>query len=58
MNEIYDFFCSEIHTRKFLDRYLAAALNVPLDPDTKRIKLIDDKGYVLTLDYFLKVKLW
>jgi hypothetical protein len=46
---------SEIHTRKFLDRYLAAALNVPLDPDTKRIKLIDDKGYVLTLDYFLKM---
>ena len=52
----HDIFSREIHTRECLDRYLAAALNIPLDPKTQRIKAIDDNAYVLTLDFFLKVR--
>ena len=45
----------EVHTRECLDRYLAAALSIPLDPETKHIRAIDNNAYVLTLDFFLKV---
>lgn len=35
--------------------YLSRALNVPLDPEKKRLTLIDDSNYILTLDFALKM---
>ena len=38
-----------------LDGFLSRALNVEPDENTKRISLIDDSAYVLTLDYTIKM---
>ena len=43
----------EMHSREFLDKYLSRALNVELKDG--RLRPIDDAGYVLTLDYTLKM---
>ena len=45
---------SEIHSRQVLDKYISKALDVPLD-SAGRLKPIDDCGYVLTLDYAVKM---
>ena len=42
-----------MHSREVLDKYLSRALNVELKDG--RLKPIDDAGYVLTLDYTLKM---
>ena len=42
-----------MHSRELLDRYLSRALNVELKDG--RLRPIDDAGYVLTLDYTLKM---
>ena len=44
---------SELATRKYLDKYLANALNLSLEDG--RLKAVDSQEYVLTLDYTLKV---
>ena len=43
----------EMHSREVLDKYLSRALNVELKDG--RLRPIDDAGYVLTLDYTLKM---
>ena len=43
----------KMHSRELLDKYLSRALNVQLKDN--RLKSIDDAGYVLTLDYTLKM---
>ena len=45
--------CREMHSRNLLDKYLSRALNVELIDG--RLKPVDDAGYVLTLDYALKM---
>lgn len=50
----YFIFSSDLHTRQWLDDYLSRALSVPLD-ENGLLKIIDDSGYVLTLDYTLKM---
>ena len=47
-------FHREMHTRQWLDDYLSRALNTPLDSNGL-LKIIDESGYVLTLDYCLKM---
>ena len=42
-----------MHSRELLDKYLSRALNVELKDG--RLRPIDDAGYVLTLDYTLKM---
>ena len=42
-----------MHSRELLDKYLSRALNIELN--NGRLKPIDDAGYVLTLDYTLKM---
>lgn len=42
-----------MHSRELLDKYLSRALNVELKDG--HLKPIDDSGYVLTLDYTLKM---
>ena len=42
-----------MHSRELLDKYLSRALNVELKDG--HLKPIDDAGYVLTLDYTLKI---
>ena len=53
-----------MYHRKVLDEYLARALSLPLSEVTevvatgtqyKKLKLVDDNNYVLTLDYALKM---
>ena len=44
---------SELAARKYLDKYLASALNLSLEND--KLKAVDEHQYVLTLDYTLKV---
>ena len=44
---------SELKSRDYLDKCLSSALNVPLK--NGRISAIDERKYVLTLDYTLKV---
>lgn len=46
---------SELYSRDWLDLYLSRALGVPLDPEKKRLTLIDDSNYILTLDFALKM---
>ena len=46
--------CRKLYDRGVLDGFLSRALNVELD-DSKRITLIDDSAYVLTLDYTIKM---
>ena len=45
---------SALRRRNYLDKYLSSALNVPLE--NNRLSAIDEKKYVLTLDYTLKVR--
>lgn len=61
----------ELYKREVLDKYLARALSLPLsvatktsivdanrqvtDTSYKRLKIIDDNNYILTLDYALKM---
>ena len=57
----------ELYERSTLDKYLAKALSLPLSEVTKRqvginkerlykrLKIIDENNYVLTLDYALKM---
>ena len=47
------FFHSELCSRELLDRYLSRALNVDLEDD--QLTAINDSGYVLTLDYAIKM---
>ena len=42
-----------MHSRNLLDKYISRALNVELNDG--RLKPVDDAGYVLTLDYALKM---
>ena len=44
---------SELYSRECLDYYLSRALNVKLEG--KRLRMIDDSNYVLTLDYVMKM---
>ena len=44
----------EMHSREVLDKYISRALDVKLDK-SGRLKLVDDAGYVLTLDYAVKM---
>ena len=44
---------SELSTRKYLDKYLASAFNLALE--NGRLKVVDSRQYVLTLNYTLKV---
>lgn len=46
--------CSELYSRVVLDNYLSRALSVRLNK-YGRLGLIDDSGYVLTLDYAIKM---
>jgi hypothetical protein len=46
--------CSKLYDRGVLDGFLSRALNVETDAD-KRITIIDDSAYVLTLDYTIKM---
>ena len=46
--------CSKLYNRGVLDGFLSRALNVETDDD-KRITIIDDSAYVLTLDYTIKM---
>ena len=46
--------CSKLYDRGVLDGFLSRALNVETDND-KRITIIDDSAYVLTLDYTIKM---
>ena len=46
---------SDLYSRDWLDLYLSRALGVPLDPEKKRLALIDDSNYILTLDFALKM---
>ena len=46
--------CRKLYDRDILDGFLSRALNVETDND-KRITLIDDSAYVLTLDYTIKM---
>ena len=61
-------YCRKLYERSTLDKYLAKALSLPLSEVTevvqvgmnketryKRLKIIDDNNYVLTLDYALKM---
>ena len=50
---IYFFFHSTIHSRKYLDEYLSRALGVRLTNGS--LMLIDKLNYVLTLDYAVKM---
>ena len=43
-----------LYTRDVLDKYLSRALNIPLSRE-ERLSPIDEKQYVLTLDYTLKM---
>ncbi len=43
-----------MHSREVLDAYLSRALNVPLD-DNGHLAPVDECGYVLTLDYTIKM---
>ena len=54
MTKIYNI-CRKLYDRGVLDGFLARALNVEPDEKTKRISLIDDSAYVLTLDYTIKM---
>lgn len=49
----FDF--SELYSRDWLDLYLSRALGVPLDLEKKRLTLIDESNYILTLDFALKM---
>ena len=44
----------DLYTRDVLDKYLSRALNIPLSKD-HRLSPIDERQYVLTLDYTLKM---
>ena len=45
--------CRELYSRSLLDAYISRALGVPLKDG--RLSPIDEKHYVLTLDYSLKM---
>ena len=45
--------CSELYSRGVLDSFLSRALNIELE--NKRLALIDESNYVLTLDYTIKM---
>ena len=45
---------SDLYSRAVLDKYLSRALGVPLSKDG-RLSPIDERQYVLTLDYTLKM---
>ena len=45
--------CRDLHSRHVLDDYLSRALNIELE--NKRLALIDESDYVLTLDYTIKM---
>ena len=44
---------SEVYSRDVLDSFLSRALNVELE--NKRLGIVDDSAYVLTLDYTIKM---
>ena len=46
-------YCSELYSRKVLDRYLSRALDLELH--NGKLALIDNSKYVLTLDYAVKM---
>ena len=50
--------CRDLHSREYLDECLSRALNLPLEKQEdgqERLPLIDESGYVLTLDYTIKM---
>ena len=47
-------FFSDLYERTTLDKWLSRALGLKL-PDSGKLKAIDDKNYVPTLDYTLKM---
>ena len=46
-------FDSEVYSRDILDSFLSRALNVELE--NKRLSIVNDSAYVLTLDYTIKM---
>lgn len=50
----YHFNCSELRKQKDLEDYLCKALKIKLEPGGE-ISVLKDKGYVLTLDFLLKM---
>lgn len=46
-------YCRELYSREKLDSYLSRALNIPLE--NGKLGVVDDCGYVLTLDFAIKM---
>ena len=51
---LYCILQSDLYKRDLLDEFLSRALNVELD-ENKHLTLVNDSGYVLTLDYMIKM---
>lgn len=49
------FICRELLNREVLDSYLARALGIKMRKNANRLKDIDERKYVLTVDYALKM---
>ena len=51
---LYCILQSDLYKRDLLDEFLSRALNVELD-ENKHLTLVNHSGYVLTLDYMIKM---